>query len=342
MSITRIKLTNFTAFKHIDLEFSDGMNILIGANGTGKTHIMKVIYSACDITKTHKSFLEKLVNVFLPSKRRLGRLVRRQGKSSRCSIELTSDRSKIRASFSNHTSAVTSSSVSFKVIGEESWKKNTIETVYIPPKEVLSNAPGLLSLYSQREIHIEEIYIDILRKSYLPSKRGPKPDIIKKILKHLQEIVDGKVIIEDDEFFFRRGGRKLEFSLLAEGTRKLALLWILINNGSLNKGSVLFWDEPEANLNPKLIGLVVEILLELQRMGVQIFIATHNYVVLKEIELRKKNGDNISFFSFYKSHETGDVLCHVSHDYCGIHPNAIAETYSDIYDREVRRIVNML
>ena len=44
----------------------------------------------------------------------------------------------------------------------------------------------------------------------------------------------------------------IEFSLLSEGVRKLALLWILIPNGTLSSGSVLLWDEPETNLNPKL------------------------------------------------------------------------------------------
>ena len=44
----------------------------------------------------------------------------------------------------------------------------------------------------------------------------------------------------------------IEFTLLAEGLRKLGLLWLLIRNGSLKPGAVLFWDEPETNLNPKL------------------------------------------------------------------------------------------
>jgi hypothetical protein len=42
-----------------------------------------------------------------------------------------------------------------------------------------------------------------------------------------------------------------EFILLAEGFRKLGLLWLLLQNGTLLNGSVLFWDEPETNLNPK-------------------------------------------------------------------------------------------
>ena len=68
--------------------------------------------------------------------------------------------------------------------------------------------------------------------------------------------------------------------------RKLALLWLLIRNDVIRPGSVLFWDEPETNLNPKLFGVLMEVLLALQRNGVQIFLATHDYVILKELDLR--------------------------------------------------------
>ena len=71
----------------------------------------------------------------------------------------------------------------------------------------------------------------------------------------------------------------------------------LIQNGVLPKGSVLFWDEPETNLNPKLFGAVMDILLELQRDGVQMFMATHDYVILEEPELHKGKEDTVAFHS---------------------------------------------
>ena len=40
--------------------------------------------------------------------------------------------------------------------------------------------------------------------------------------------------------------------------RKIAHSWQLIKNGTLEKGSVLFWDKPEANINPRNIPAVVE------------------------------------------------------------------------------------
>lgn len=343
MTISRVKLERFTAFEKIDLKLSPGINVFIGANATGKTHLMKVVYAACDITKTEIAFAEKLIRVFLPSGRAIGRLVKRQKASSRCAVKIFREglrrkgskvtQPQIWASFSNHTTKPENATL--KHIRE--WKAKQIESVYIPVKEMLSNAPGFRSLYSQREVHFEEVYADILDRAYRPALRGPTEKARKKLLTTLQKAIDGKVTIKDEEFFLRSRQGNLEFSLLAEGIRKLGLLWLLIQNGTLLEGSVLFWDEPETNLNPKLFGVLMDIILELQRIGVQVFLATHDYVILKELDLRKQNGDQIKLHSLYRDQETGEVLCHTADNYLEIHPNAIAEAFADLYDREVKR-----
>lgn len=43
MKIKRIKFQNYTAFEDQQMEFSPGINVIIGENGTGKTHLMKSI-----------------------------------------------------------------------------------------------------------------------------------------------------------------------------------------------------------------------------------------------------------------------------------------------------------
>ena len=70
-------------------------------------------------------------------------------------------------------------------------------------------------------------------------------------------------------------------------------------------------------------------------MGVQIFIATHDYIILKELDLQKKKNDEIVFHTFYR--EDGATNCRQSDDYLNIHPNSIAETFDSLYDREVKR-----
>jgi predicted ATP-dependent endonuclease of OLD family len=67
--LTHIKLENFTAFVALTVDFSPGINIIVGENGTGKTHLLKNLYAACAITvgeDVDKGFGLKLRNVFNP------------------------------------------------------------------------------------------------------------------------------------------------------------------------------------------------------------------------------------------------------------------------------------
>lgn len=333
MAITRIKLNKFTAFEDIAIDFSPGINVFIGANGTGKTHLMKLLYSACDITKkTDLRYSEKLIRVFLPSNNQLGRLVKRQQGKSNATINISRDDFNLRLKFSSHDHE--NSSFPDRT---RKWKEQPIESVYIPVKEMLSNAPGFLPLYNEREIHFEEIYADIISRALKPALRGPANQTRRKLLEIIRKTISGNVQIKDQEFFLRNKSGNLEFTLLAEGMRKLGLLWQLINNETLRRGTVLFWDEPETNLNPKLFGSLIEVLYELQCIGVQIFIATHDYVILKEFDLKRNKSNKIAFHSLFHGARSGEIECHSTESYLDIHPNTIADAFSDLYDREVKR-----
>ena len=331
MTITRLELERFTAFEALDFKPSPGINVLVGANGTGKTHLMKIAYAACDVSKTDIGFAEKIVRVFMPFRGAIGRLVKRRGEGSSCAVHIHRGDRRLGVSFSTRTKAAESATVN----DARRWKAAPVESVYIPAKEMLANAPGFRSLYAQREIHFEEVYADILDRAYRPALRGPVPGERKRLLTVLQKEIDGKVQERNEEFFLRSRKMDLEFSLLAEGMRKLGLLWLLIQNGALPEGSVLFWDEPETNLNPKIFRAVVEVLLGLQRMGVQIFVATHDYAVLKELDLQRKKEDKLVFYSLYR--DDGEIDCQTVDTYLDIHPNTIAEAFTDLYDREVER-----
>ena len=45
MALEQLHLENFTVFRKLDLKFCRGINVLIGENGTGKTHLLKVLYA---------------------------------------------------------------------------------------------------------------------------------------------------------------------------------------------------------------------------------------------------------------------------------------------------------
>jgi predicted ATPase len=77
----------------------------------------------------------------------------------------------------------------------------------------------------------------------------------------------------------------MEMPLVAEGVRKLVMLARLISTGVLLEQGYLFWDEPETNLNPKLIKTVAASIIHLANHGIQVFIATHSLFLLREIEI---------------------------------------------------------
>lgn len=331
-AVTRIRLKRFTAFEELDFAPSPGINVLTGANGTGKTHLMKVAYAACYISKTKDNFAEKLNRLFLPSGRRIGRLVRRRQGQPRCEVEVHRDPVKIRTSFTGRTDTTRA----IRNIGAKDWCKHPMESIYIPVKEMLANAPGFRSLYGQREIHFEEIYADIIDRAYLPIQRG-RPDIIReRLLQKLLQAMDGTVVTKGEEFFLRKRG-DLEFTLLAEGIRKLGLLYLLIQNGSLSEGSILFWDEPETNLNPKLFKPVINILLELQSMGIQIFLATHDYVILKELDLQSESTAEVVYHSLYL--KNSEIKLHTTDNYLNLHENVIMDTFDSLYDQAIKQSV---
>ena len=43
--IQKLSAENFTALKEAHLDFADNLNVFIGENGTGKTHILKLLYA---------------------------------------------------------------------------------------------------------------------------------------------------------------------------------------------------------------------------------------------------------------------------------------------------------
>ena len=333
-SVTRIKLDQFTAFDALDLRPSSGINALVGANGTGKTHIMKVAYAACEATKDHVHFAEKLTRVFMPAEGHIGRLVKRKRGRGSALVEVQRDSSVIRASFSNLKKRPESATV-----WRQRWKETQLNSVFIPVKEMLANAPGFRSLYAERSIHFEETYRDVLDRAYLPPPLGAPGAQRRKLMEKLRKALEGRVRVQNEEFYLKSQQGRLEFSLLAEGLRKLGLLWLLIQNGTLPQGSVLFWDEPETNLNPRLFGPVIETLLELQRMGVQIFIATHDYVILKQLDLQATGGDQVQYHVLHRDEVSKKLLCNTVDSYLEIDPNAIDDAFGEIYDLEIQRSI---
>ena len=333
MAVKRIQLDNFTVFEEADIDFNPGINVLIGENGMGKTHVMKLLYSACQASKHDISFAQKTVKVFGPDKLSIQRLVRRRNTGGTASVTVFSERANISMRFTTKTKKWDA-----EVEGEEQWEKQNyaMESVFIPAKEILSNAYNLREAAAKGNVEFDDTYLDIIASARVDISSGKDSANRKKYLDRLQKINEGKVQVEEERFYLKPGSQaKIEFNLVTEGIRKIALLWQLIKNGTLERGDVLFWDEPEANINPKYIPELAELLLMLQRDGVQIFVATHDYFLSKYLEVKRQPEDMVSYYSFYLPDKERTVVCEKADRFSLLEHNAILSTFRQLYRDEL-------
>jgi AAA15 family ATPase/GTPase len=129
--------------------------------------------------------------------------------------------------------------------------------------------------------------------------------------------------------------------MTAEGYRKIGVLHRLLCNGSISPGKTgaLLWDEPESNLNPKLMKKLVQVLLELSRNGQQIILATHDYVLLKWLDLLTDEGkeDHIRFHAIYQDPTTQKMSVESADSYALISKTAISDTFAELFDEDMAR-----
>ena len=333
MPLKKIEAENFTVFENITIPFCDGLNVLVGENGVGKTHMMKIAYAACQAARHDVSFSQKTVLLFRPDQSGIGRLVNRRKRGNNIAkVYVEADKAKIGMTFSTKTKKWDA-----EVRAEQNWEKHMTElsSVFIPAKEILSNAWNLDAAVKMGNVEFDDTYLDIIAAAKIDISRGADTTARKKYLDILQKISTGKVTLQDDRFYLKPGTQaKLEFNLVAEGLRKIALLWQLIKNGTLENGSVLFWDEPEANINPKYIPILAELLIMLESEGVQIFVSTHDYFLAKYIEVKKKKDTSIQYIALYKN-EDKNVQCEIAQQFDLLEHNAIMETFRQLYREEI-------
>jgi ABC-type histidine transport system ATPase subunit len=104
----------------------------------------------------------------------------------------------------------------------------------------------------------------------------------------------------------------------------------LIRNGLLREDTVLLWDEPENSINPELIPDLVDILLELSKNGVQVFVATHEYNVARYFDVRKDKTTPVLFFNMKNTDNKFEYT--VSEKYIELPDNPIEIANEDLFE----------
>ncbi|WP_052812853.1 AAA family ATPase [Desulfonatronum thioautotrophicum] len=343
--LTSLALTRFSLFAEAKLDVTTGMNVIVGENSTGKSHLLKLAYvlSALQSESSEETapeihfhlderIAEKLVAVFRPDF--LGGLVNR---SANRSPDRASGRSRcvVHADFQGHALRFSFAPNSRKKVIIEAHTPSKIAKppVMLPPKEALSLFPSLVGSYERRELPMDETYYDLCRKFQAGALKLSQLDPVTSLIRELEAILRGKVLLENGRFHLKTHDKgKLEISLLAEGLRKIAQLAYLLLNGSLCRGCTLFWDEPDSNLNPKLIRKVAKALLATAQAGIQVVIATHSLFLLRELTLLNRSHAVPTLFTGLEYHNSG-VVAHQDENIEGLPNIAALEEELDQSDR---------
>ena len=372
--ITDLQLKNFTAFTSLSIDFSPGINIFIGENGTGKTQLLKAIYALCapdsGASEAGQPFARKLCRLYHPLDGAVGEL-RRAGARGEAMLKAAfSSGQEVAAQFRG---TATEAKISSGKGGD------ILPALFIPTKEVLSLVRGLTAEEPDVptiERIFDDAYLDLAR---LLIKQGAD-DLDTKvqldprfasIVPQLANLIGGRYELHNGRFCFQVGeyveklgksssaekaaqsfqdstlqfvptkARLLSSNMTAEGFRKIGVLQRLLSNGCLNPGAAgpLLWDEPESNLNPKLMKDLVLALLELARNGQQVILATHDYVLLKWFDLLsdKGKGDQVVFHRLYRDDASDDIRLESQSDYSIVGRSAISNTFAELYDEDVKR-----
>jgi predicted ATPase len=280
MALGTLVLQDFCAFRLANLHFVDGLNVFVGANGTGKTHALKVMYALVESLRSGAPLGHKLAGVFKPQDDQIGRLARRVHGLSTARVALLTSSGTGETMFSLHTKGKLTQRT-------RGWRERA-PAVFLPSREILAMYEGFIAAYSDRELSFDETYYDACVRLNANPTKGVRKAGAEHILAQLQHALGGHVALDGPRFYvkFRGDKARMEAHLVAEGLRKIASLERLLLNGSLTKNGFLFWDEPEANLNPRLTVVVADILGVLAGLGIQLFISTHDFLLARRLSVK--------------------------------------------------------
>lgn len=332
----RLRLQNFTAFSDQAMEFVSGINVLIGENGTGKTHVLKALYAwqmARHLAEPNRSGRYESLFAETYGVKAVAELQRAKSKTATAS-----------GSYGGHDWSV---GIQSEAASDNGVRPFAPRPVFIPAIEMMAHARNMNGIMRDYADFDRTCFDFLAMVTAEPASRssnhttGVISPSLTEDMRKLKMLVPGEVEWSENEqrFYLSEKGKRLPYALVAEGMRKVSALYRLVELQWIEPGGVLFWDEPEVNLNPRWMDEIIEALVILARAGVQIFLATHDYVILKQLDLilrhkenRRSNQVQARYFSLYK--ERGVSKANWADNFSDLEPNSILDQFDQMLEAD--------
>lgn len=338
--IENLQLKNFGMLEEFQCNEFSNINLIIGENGTGKTFLLKALYSAVktmeeykrgdDITPINDILSEKLRWTFQVDK--LGDIV---SKSADEGLDFRMKLNKASLEYQFSKSAASKVGAVDPVLSGKDGN-----SIFIPAKEVLSLFSVILkSREIDKAFGFDDTYYDLAKALRISPSRGKNYTVFAESRKVVGDVIDGKVDYDENSgkwYYRNKKNQKFSIGATSEGVKKIAIMDRLLANGYLNADSIIFIDEIESALHPKAVCQFLDMIDNIaNEMGIQVFITSHSYFVIKKlflIALKKEN--TVKCISLNKGKEA--QICDL-HD--GMPDNSIIDTSIQLYEQEIEEVL---
>lgn len=292
--IQQLQLQGVTVFpKPTTITLVDGINMIVGGNDSGKSHLLKLAYITTKWTRrlrqdmgesqeqVQRGLARDVMRVFGTAKLASVVAQYQQRGEAQVEVQFAGEPHPLRAQWSRDGGDC----VQMQPAG---YLPELQSAIFITPKEVLSLYPCYMQVGKTYPELLEGASWDLC--CALEGQAAPHeklPPALAQVIERIEELLGGQLSRIDGRFYLHREGcEAIELNLIAEGFKRLGTLGLLLGNGKVTKGTTLFWDEPEMNLNACHLPALVEIMLGLCRAGVQVILSTHSLFLLRELHIQ--------------------------------------------------------
>lgn len=278
--------------------FVPGVNVIVGGNDSGKSHLMKLCYAlskwGCDGNR------RELPEVWAEEKRLRRDLLRVFGTHNLTSLTARNrgnGLAHVCASLEGNKVPIGSADLDFSFTAEHEEEGLHIRklpqrflaenAVFISPREVLSIYPCYMQAGKRYPELLDSASWELCRALEEEPGNSSPSEGLRYVIKQIETLLSGTLQRMNGRFYLqRRAQEPLELNLVAEGFKRIGTLGLLIGNGTVRPGTSLFWDEPEMNLNTSHLPVLMSIILGLCRAGVQVMLTTHSLFLLRELVIQ--------------------------------------------------------